>query len=779
MTGGPGAIGWHVFVTESLRIIEFSHLLVRHVNIGFMQPPIFGEEMPMANVPSSAWNKRRCVLAACGFTLVVGVLPSLSPAKAGELAPPPRAEDIDSGALRDSVRAALACGVNFLLRRAETNDAGFVMEPARKRAVVEQRYSVKTIQEPVYEYTYENYETFEYVKGASATDGGKLQKVVRSRATGRRQVGTHQVERTVGDTNGTIVTTNVYDTIWQSGFLGQNAAALYALRTCGVPETNEGVARLSRTLDNSVTAYGLPDATWDLAWLTAALCRMSAKDFKNNRDRIINRLLEGQITEGPARGLWGPVCINGELVGAVVAYEQTLNDELAKRRQRLAQAPDSRLIRRRVEEVEFALTRFENVYHDIAQQALRFDAVMAPLAIVPYLSSRGCEYPVIARGLPFYIYNQTLADLETTALALFALREAAEHGCLPEKTARPEVSAGQPILPPQETVAILARAAAAIVSLQKADGTWDEANLNPASAAYKGLATKSPLMKVEKAQELESRRTLLSVAQGFSALQDAGYAVGMSKLVGKYWKNLCLGQEARRSAAAAYLDNQTNAMPVGGLAPPYELFAKLSGVDRLCGTNEADRRDLWDRLAYRLVMLQQPDGTWGQGAVLLQPSSVWAKQDALYREMHAESQKNTPENKRKPYNPADYQSKHRWWSYDGVYVAPLCTVYSLLFLADGLRETAAGPATNLLLAATTNAVDPFLWRVAATNRLIASRPLAPAAVTNSVTATSQPGNSVRPHAKPAPPPKAKEEEPPGLPAPPKGDVKPNRSDEVR
>jgi hypothetical protein len=130
---------------------------------------------------------------------------------------------------------------------------------------------------------------------------------------------------------------------------------------------------------------------------------------------------------------------------------------------------------------------------------------------------------------------------------------------------------------------------------------------------------------------------------------------------------------------------------VSRVASPYGLYAALGGVERIYGTDEADRPDLWVRLAHRLLNLQDSKGTWGAGPGVLLSSSVWARNDLLCRDKYAESQKNVPAAKREPYDTQKYARQNPWWWWgDSSQIQVLSTLYASLFLADGLRPPAAG-----------------------------------------------------------------------------------------
>ena len=544
----------------------------------------------------------------------------------------PEAAEINTEALNIAVRSALGCAVNYILTKSETNHLGLLAQPVRQSKITgyagttnivtrftqkitevrytekesEIRYAMKRFDEPVWEYQYEKDKSL--AVGASDTRVGRggLGKVTNRRIVGQKQVGTQVVMKkvldpkgdivekrkdlvpdpqgkivvaitnVVPDANGTIVQTTtqninpIYDDapdIWTEGLVGQNAMVLLALLKSGVPEDNHVVSQMVKSLNDYVCNYGSPDTTWDLAWLATAFANIHSNVYKRTGEILISKVLDGQITEGSARGLWGPVCINTTLLSAMIAHEQNLVNELANMKDLLTKSPNSKTYIRNVEEAETRLNWFKAIYKDFTQQGLRFLEVTQNYTIAP-IAYRHATVP----GLPFYFYNQMLADMESTSLALYAIREAAENGCLPNETIRPMISpirTPSPILktselkrpelpksakssvssmgigissetrqliPPENTSVILARAAAAISSRQKADGIWDEVNIHQANKSFEALGL-SPV-KEDALCRLDSSKSLLSTAQAYAALLDAGRSAGLDKMRHRYGDNL-------------------------------------------------------------------------------------------------------------------------------------------------------------------------------------------------------------------------------------------------
>jgi hypothetical protein len=646
----------------------------------------------------------------------------------------PAAACIEERLLNQAARASLVCAVSNLLARSATNYMNLVVEPYLTKRIVGYAesnavyYAEKPFPQPIYKDEYEEYETYQTQSGESSIDGRQLKKVKLRRLVSRKIVGSNTVMRLVPDPRGSIVqyvpAKPIYDNApdyWTTGFLMQNAMALTALRKCGIPEDDPALAQLAESLRSLISKYGIPDTTWDVAWLAAAFANMHGKAFDEVRTQLISKILDGQITaDGPARGLWGPVCINLDLLAAMITYEQSLSADVARKKGLLGDSgPNSR--RAQVfAESQSRLAAFADEYRPFSQQGLRFESVTAGFINSGMLNS-GVS-PVVYGGMPYNIYRETFADMECTTIALFAIRQAAENGYLPQETLRPEIeraptsnhSGGgmgkprsKPLLPPEETEKILARAVAAITARQRPDGAWDEGivqqsikifdELGLGDSAKKGHGgadnKKGPGVPAKNNfPPLASGQTLFTAAQGYAGLLHAGAAVGISKLQGRYAGSVDKAQQWERKAAELYLNGQLPAgVEIGGRLTPYSFISVLSGIQRFYGGAEQDRRDLWQRLAWRLLDLQNTNGMWSSPGVVVYPPCLWAKREADLKAAYEQTQASLPAKTRKPFDPAVAWRQSPWpQPYDWAKGEVIATCQAMLFLVEGVRPPMAG-----------------------------------------------------------------------------------------
>ena len=624
--------------------------------------------------------------------LVLLAAPSFAAPASSKASPPPRraadvppAAQLDPVALQWAVRASVAQGVAFLTNRAATDDNGWVVPPIRTHRLIGHtnlvlRYSERTT--PLYEY--ETYTVYERRPGADSQSARTLQPVTRRRV--KRVIdpdgGPKHLYR---DNSGPIVRETrvpVYDKTgpdrWAHGAIGQNAMALHALLAAGVSPREPVLSILADGLIRLVEDYGVPDATWDLAWLTAALSRWPGETAREAATACASKLLDGQILEGEARGLWGPACINIPLLAAAYQYEQVLAARQVKAAQAAKEKPDNRTRVMAASEAASDMLYFQRNMKRIAMLAMAFDQVDAPF----YDIGEDEFLKIRVAGLPHYIFNQTSADLESTTLALFALREASEAKRLPRETWRPKMEGASGVPRPEQADAILARTANALKNLQLRTGDWHACNLHQPVTAFNAMAKMMPGLPVDPKTfvPLPSPQTPLATLQGYAALVEIGRIVGFEKALGRFRANFGAGLGAARRQLAALPDRTTKDV-VGGRADPAEAYFFASVACDVPGTLKRELNGEWARMAFELVSTQHTNGAWQvRGGVRIIPTSMQARMDVL--------PKRDPADRKKIMNRGTAHVRYNWGHghYGEAFLGNLpvlATCHAMLFLTTG------------------------------------------------------------------------------------------------
>ncbi len=534
-------------------------------------------------------------------------------------------------------------------------------QPLRYRKVIE-RYTKQTEYIPVYKPIYKDAIQVQR-QGVSAGATQKLTKgktVVGRKVVGKRKVerlvkdpmGSIRKERLVPDADGSVIRgkTLVPDTegpvvrksevqdpsgsivrvytnqvpagpiyaegaeLWPEGFLGANAMALYALRRSGVSGTDKNAQRIASSLVQRCKIYGLPDTTWDLAWITAALARMPGDYYGDACRSVASKLADGQIVDSAAKGLWGPVCINTRLLAAMIEHELALTEKVERSQQKSRTTrrpsrarPPANAVESKGElgRAEKNLKTFQENYRLVTMQGRRFQEIQNPYRIEPPMG----ECPVQMPGLPFNIYRFGMADMDSTAIAVFGLMEAHLAGRLPQKTQRPvlENFRATSVMMSKRLSTVLATAAKAIADRKPKSGNWKNAvvvyKINHFEGVYRDDSAAIRLPSVQ------AKATHLATLQAYSVLADIGQIVGLPKLLGKHRQSFAHGWRGYEKILSEYANGAANRS-----APGWDAITDFCVPARDFGSRPSDHaitsRGAWRGLASRLLDRQLPGGYW-------------------------------------------------------------------------------------------------------------------------------------------------------------------------
>ncbi|NQU09324.1 hypothetical protein HQ590_00915 [bacterium] len=621
----------------------------------------------------------------------------------------------------DRVRTALEEAVVSLRRLARDDPAGFFARPWRQQKLIdwkeyELHYAEKEIEEPIYE----RYKTKAMVASgdSSVVTDRRVKEVTKIRLVGYRKV-----KRLIQDPNGPEVRKvrlPVYgpggpDHLY-SGFYGANAIAIYAQLLCGVPPEEEQFMRSWTRVLDCIEGYGMPDRTWDLAWLTVAAVNLPQDTAlrKKTVQRLINKLLLGQAPDGPAKGMWGPVCLNTMLLGKMLAYEQELvKRELSSWEERLKQKPDSDYLKRKIRDAKALIRKFQVQYEDYTTIGTKFDGNTLVKPEQTFLMKVGWSFPdATFGGAPYSLYAERLADLDSTAIALFALQEVARARLLPDTTVVPKTLEGQAIIPPQKTSTIIARAMEALLRIQNQGRafsvgiSWtpitdfDFMGLPDISLGQPGVPVKG-----KKFADTDQEVTRLSAMRTHAALARAAVLAGGTGAAGPV---LARARKMVTGLAEAHLEGKTNNLPpVGGLFSLQELAFESHALLTELGDPLETNRDLWYGFADQLIAAQSKTGAWprpkenphysyidGYKEEYYEPSLRPYIQARMRAVFDADQVKENPINKRETYDPKANLWRGRpfhYYHYSVQLPAEVVgTAYAMIFLAQGVRPPVMG-----------------------------------------------------------------------------------------
>ena len=630
--------------------------------------------MPTALVPA----RRRLTLLAALLAACPAANPAAvaAPTKEeAELLAAPEADRISTDELAPAVRQAVANGVGALLARitAEGNDHGLAFPPTQTMKVVEiVDVPAKRVQveRAIYEHDYATVERVVPVMESGQPTGRftteKQRVIVKT-----RQVGKKLVEDLVPDPEGS-------ETIkrpkwgpggpagWTANLPGLNGMALYILAKAGLGSHPATVTH-AQALAAHCSTCGIPDGTFDIAWMAAGFVALGpGSPHAELAEKLLMKLVDGQVRQkGELDGLWGPVCVNYRYFAKLFILGQTLRQELdvnIPKKLEMATTPamQAAVVKLGREMKEIA-NQYERSYRDVFRCGTRMLEIRSPFAI-------GEE--ALVPGLPLNAYQWVTTDIESTQAAAFALAEARQAGMLPAETDRLAIRGKKIDLPVTADAALkkgIQRLAEAVgddggtkalaqmavnagfadtgfpaPAFDDGDSLRPMFDLETACTSVAGQAAIEWLLAADAAgqdeprrrsspgrkaaagsERLESRR---QAARGRAAAIAERWYAASAKPTDDTWKSMYLALEVSHKdlAASGLLQvpktgpAAVDALPWGGSGSLYGIVPGFRGLFAAAGSPQ-DRYadDLFRRIAYRLVALQDQSGQWAGGGGLL------------------------------------------------------------------------------------------------------------------------------------------------------------------
>lgn len=504
----------------------------------------------------------------------------------------------------------------FLLSRLGEEEM-WVLPPQRTRRVVDRRqvevrYREVEVEVPVYAR-----ETREVVVQRRADSSGAVAGLERRTIEVRgEQIGTRRETRLVRDPDGPIVrreNRNIMGPggpdVWRTGQFGQNAKIAVALLRSQHPEAETAVAPMLDFFQQLITQNGMPDLTVDLAWISILFAESGNTVYQDQVPALLARLLAGQIREGPALGLWGPVATNPEILAGIYRRFWEASQQVQSLVERFGEEPTSPANRRQLSEATLAVEQARAALDQATWTHRTPDGHRGHFGLTDPITFEEIQ----VRRAPEYLFNQISADLESTMLALYAIRIGRDRGLLPAQL--PELP---PLPGPRRGITGPARslpgprqmlmdAAQAVARAGSPAGAFSEMNLHQPVRGFDDMAFFEgvPLPANVRFPELPSPVTLTATAQAYAAMVQVGRVLGMANL-----RAQAPGMVRAKTLLDAQFDRALEEnSPLLGTQGFGVLNLGLALLDPGPEIPTA-QRPLRRELAEHLLTLQQENGSW-------------------------------------------------------------------------------------------------------------------------------------------------------------------------
>lgn len=601
------------------------------------------------------------------------------------------------------VAAAVLLGVSYFRSQALTNAENWLFHPLQGYRV--KGYENRTVRYKEVTITIPGQKLEPYeVMVPGATPGEPMRSETRYRSVGRDPSKDTTRIDLVQDPNGPIAREErvaIYEkdegSVWRYGALGNNGLAILALRRCGVAGDDPLVVTPGQNLAKIVATFGLPDNTRNLAGLTAGFAVLPGEEFKNLTERCAAKLMDAQIVSGPGTGLWGPVAVSTPMASAYLKLLTRLGDEkkalqadLAAEQQKRPGGKPTAKAKSMEEEIKRLDARLEHMQsdtHRITQLGFSLFGAMGNPRHGGRITLTQQADSINIDALPYVIQNQISADLDSTALAILALRVAFENGRLPAKTWRPDppkpAGPGLPpptaeFPPPRTAAEVLALAARAITAARNADGLWPELNIHQPVSDFAWLKS-IPQIKPEAFPKLRQPVTVASTAAGAASLAN------IAMLQAGATRPTVLENPAYRQLFQDMLAGRPLANSNDVARAPFDVLQQTTALHTARGKSLRTNFEMWNEVADWLVSKQNPSGSWGsKSRLVLMPSTGLAALQTVLPPIKIED---VPTLYDKPHLNTGYTFfRDEFLRAFGEVQEPYFTMAALLFLADGLPD---------------------------------------------------------------------------------------------
>lgn len=267
-----------------------------------------------------------------------------------------------------------------------------------------------------------------------------------------------------------------------NGWYSVNARALFTMVQAGVSGDDPQFKLTIQSINNLLYAYGIPDHTTDIAWLSSLYVNLPQDDpaIKYWTERLVSRLISGAAQMGEFKGLWGPLCINPRYINAIARSDEKMYKKyiLPLEREIVMETRDrpKKRLQEKFFEINKAYEEWQQIYLTWAMSGSAVNRARFK-NIIPAVSkgqkNNTFDYSLEVPGLTQDAYHFQFTDLESTTIALFALHEAKVNNLLPAFTLAPVDVKKRKLGKPIDTAQQLEQCYATLRSLRLKTGGWN------------------------------------------------------------------------------------------------------------------------------------------------------------------------------------------------------------------------------------------------------------------------------------------------------------------
>jgi len=250
----------------------------------------------------------------------------------------------------------------------------------------------------------------------------------------------------------------------------------------GLPATDPQIKLTIQSFNNLLYAYGIPDTTEDVAWLTALYANLpqTDPDVKGWSAKLVSRLVAGAAQGGANKGMWGPECVNPQYLDKIVAYDtKFVAKHITPLENEIRWETGARAKGRLQQELQAKQRLYEQWQKVYLTWAMAGSSAQNPRGktVIPASTEDQknfiFNYSLQVPGQIQDPYHFQFTDLESTCIALLALGEARAAGILPDRTLTPADDRNKAMAKPLDVREQLSDCYRTLKGLRQRSGGWD------------------------------------------------------------------------------------------------------------------------------------------------------------------------------------------------------------------------------------------------------------------------------------------------------------------